>query len=90
MKTHEQYEMFESALAAMPSALRERVEKMIANAARLEIVFRECGKVKYGHKETAEQAVIVMRDKTGDAFEAYQCVWCGNAWHIGHAKDKED
>jgi hypothetical protein len=30
-------------------------------------------KVRYGHKETAEKAVIKMQTKTGKQFDAYNC-----------------
>lgn len=44
-----------------------------------------CGKVCYGHKETAENAALAMQNKTGDFYDAYECISC-QAWHIGHSR----
>lgn len=43
-------------------------------------------KVRYGHAETAEQAVAAMKEKYGRKnMRAYKCGFC-NGYHIGNAK----
>jgi hypothetical protein len=39
-------------------------------------------KVKYGHRETAEKAVVKMEKKGSKPLEAYKCRHC-EGWHIG-------
>lgn len=86
MKTANQHEAFKAVLAETRPDVREKIESLIASAGSVEIVFNECGKVKYGHRETAETAAEAMHRKTGDSYDVYQCVFCGDAWHIGHAR----
>jgi hypothetical protein len=42
-------------------------------------------KVRYGHRESAEQAVEAMRKKCGADLVSYPCTDC-MGWHIGHEK----
>lgn len=81
MKTAKQHEFFDS-LLEQSSELREIVE----TGRSVEIIFTECGKVKYGHHETALTAASAMNRKTGDNYEAYQCLFCDDLWHIGHKR----
>lgn len=39
-------------------------------------------KVRYGHRETAERAVVKMHEKGSKPLEAYRCLCC-DGWHIG-------
>jgi len=39
-------------------------------------------KVKYGHMESAEKAVVAMREKRGAKLEAYKCRYC-DGFHVG-------
>lgn len=44
---------------------------------------RQCdSKVRYGRRETADQAVLAMRKK-GHELEAYSCPHC-EGFHLGH------
>jgi hypothetical protein len=45
---------------------------------------RKCGKVRYGHRETADKACEAMKRKHGSILEAYRCEDCAG-WHIGHS-----
>jgi hypothetical protein len=40
------------------------------------------GKVKYGHRRTAEKVVVKMEKKGSKPLEAYKCRYC-ESWHIG-------
>lgn len=61
----------------VPSWLKNRLDEKIAG--------ETCGKVKYGHQETAERAASAMHRKHGgDRMESYYCEQC-EAWHIGHS-----
>ncbi len=42
------------------------------------------GKVRYGHRESAEKAVAAMKAKGRGEMEAFECPDCGG-WHIGHS-----
>jgi hypothetical protein len=42
------------------------------------------GKVKYGHRETAESACTAMKRKRNLDLEPYECRHC-DGWHIGHS-----
>lgn len=44
------------------------------------------GKVQYGHRETADKAAALMKEKHGRDLEAYQCKTCGK-WHLGGKRD---
>jgi len=61
-----------------------------AKWARMTIYQRYHGcqrKIRYGHKETAERAVLAMRAKQTrhEKLEAYECEYC-EGWHIGHSR----
>ena len=83
--TPEQYELLDEAMTLLERD-HPKLYEQIQSARGVEILFPECGKVKYGHKETAESAAVAMNRKTGDNYDVYQCAWCKNAWHIGHAR----
>lgn len=83
--TPEQYELLNEAIDALEHEYPDLYDK-IQNARTVEILFPECGKVKYRHRETAQTAAKAMNKKTGDDYDAYQCAWCNNKWHIGHAR----
>lgn len=42
------------------------------------------GKVKYGHKETADSACRAMELKGHHGLESFRCERC-RKWHIGHS-----
>lgn len=42
-------------------------------------------KVDYKSKETAERAVVEMKEKARNVLEAYPCRYCGG-WHIGRIR----
>lgn len=46
-------------------------------------LWESTGKVRYGHKETAEAAVASMEKKGRGKMDAYACEDC-SGWHIGH------
>lgn len=85
LKTAQQYEHWEELLNGMTPEQREVIETAMANATSVDIIIKPCGKVKYGHKETAVTAADAMHKKTGDTYDAYRCPPC-NAWHIGHSR----
>lgn len=46
---------------------------------------RSCdGKVRYGHSQTAWNAIKAMRAKGSDGLEPYLCPFC-DGYHIGHS-----
>jgi uncharacterized membrane protein YgcG len=64
-----------------PMTLKRIIEQLFGTDEQ-----RACeGKVKYGHKETADKAATVMLKKYGETLESYECRYCGK-WHIGHTK----
>ncbi len=42
------------------------------------------GKVRYGHRESAERAVASMLAKGRGQMDAFECPDC-EGWHIGHS-----
>lgn len=83
MKTGESFEISYWDLAPEIRAELERHFSGLDSATK--VFMFSCHKVCYGHKETAEKAGEAMQSKTGDFYDAYECVSC-QAWHIGHSR----
>lgn len=49
--------------------------------------WRSCaGKVRYGHRDTAELACAAMLEKRGIVVTAYPCRYEADVWHIGKSE----
>lgn len=67
----------------MPKIIKKLTDKLSISIEWPSEEERSClGKVKYGHKETAEKAVLAMMNKGSKPLEAYPCKYC-SGWHIG-------
>lgn len=83
MKTGEHFEM---SYTDLTPEMRAEIEKHFPGLnGTTKVLMFSCHKVCYGHKETAEKAAVAMQNKTGDFYDAYECISC-QAWHVGHSR----
>jgi hypothetical protein len=45
-------------------------------------------KIRYGHRETADKAIVAMGRKGVDGLSVYECTFCAG-FHVGHHRERK-